>query len=75
MSPDFSPTRYVISTRRKAKRELLLLPAMNGTIGQLDQPELCDLSKGSTFLRSELLQPRRLHDSEPGRQQCCFRPQ
>ena len=39
MSPAFSPTRYVISTRRKAKRELLLLPAMNDTIGQLDQPE------------------------------------
>jgi hypothetical protein len=28
MSPAFSPTRYVISTRRKAKRELLLLPAI-----------------------------------------------
>jgi hypothetical protein len=41
MSPAFSPTRYVISTRRKAKRELLLLPAMNDTIGQLDQPEFC----------------------------------
>ena len=41
MSPAFSPTRYVISTRRKAKRELLLLPAMNETIGQLDQPECC----------------------------------
>ena len=41
MSPAFSPTRYVISTRRKVKRELLLLPAMNETIGQLDQPECC----------------------------------
>ena len=47
MSPAFSPTRYVISTRRKAKRELLLLPAMNDTIGQLDQPGiLSDLFKG-----------------------------
>ena len=47
MSPAFSPTRYVISTRRKAKRELLLLPAMNDTIGQLDQPEFCQtFSKG-----------------------------
>ena len=36
----FSPTRYVISTRRKAKRERLLLPAMDDTIDQLDQPEL-----------------------------------
>jgi hypothetical protein len=41
MSLAFSPTPYVISTRRKAKRELLLLPAMNDTIGQLDQPEFC----------------------------------
>jgi hypothetical protein len=41
MSPAFSPTRYVISTRGKAKRELLLLPAMNDTIGQLDQREFC----------------------------------
>ena len=41
MSRAFSPSRYVISTRRKAKRELLLLPAMNDTIGQLDQPEFC----------------------------------
>jgi len=41
MSPAFSPTRYVISTRRKAKRELLLLPAMNETIGQLDEGECC----------------------------------
>jgi len=46
MSPAFSPTRYVISTRRKAKRELLLLPAMNDTIGQLDQPEFCTTFKG-----------------------------
>jgi hypothetical protein len=49
MSPAFSPTRYVISTRRKAKRELLLLPAMNDTIGQLDQPEFCP-----TFQRDNL---------------------
>ena len=49
MSPAFSPTRYVISTRRKAKRELLLLPAMNDTIGQLDQPECCP-----TFQRDNL---------------------
>jgi hypothetical protein len=49
MLPAFSPTRYVISTRRKAKRELLLLPAMNGTIGQLDQPEFC-----TTFQRDIL---------------------
>ena len=46
MSLAFSPTRYVISTRRKAKRELLLLPAMNDTIGQLDQPEFCPTFKG-----------------------------
>lgn len=46
MSPAFSPTRYVISTRRKAKRELLLLPGMNDTIGQLDQPEFCTTFKG-----------------------------
>jgi hypothetical protein len=49
MSPAFSPTPYVISTRRKAKRELLLLPAMNDTIGQLDQPEFC-----TTFQRDIL---------------------
>jgi hypothetical protein len=41
MSLAFSPTRYVISIRRKAKRERLLLPAMDDTIGQLDQPEFC----------------------------------
>ena len=33
MSRAFSPSRYVISTRRKAKREVLLLPAMSDTIG------------------------------------------
>jgi hypothetical protein len=49
MSLAFSPTRYVISTRRKAKRELLLLPAMNDTIGQRDQPEFCP-----TFQRDNL---------------------
>jgi hypothetical protein len=30
MSPAFSPTRYVISTRRKAKRELLVFSASFG---------------------------------------------
>jgi hypothetical protein len=55
MSPAFSPTRYVISTRRKAKRELLLLPAMNDTIGQLDQPECCRISSASPSAASSMV--------------------
>jgi hypothetical protein len=49
MSLAFSPTRYVISIRRKAKRERLLLPAMDDTIGQLDQPEFCQTFQRDNF--------------------------
>jgi hypothetical protein len=62
MSPAFSPTRYVISTRRKAKRELLLLPAMNETIGQLDQPECCP-----TFQRENCIDISEFESSLSGR--------
>jgi hypothetical protein len=51
MSLAFSPTRYVISIRRKAKRERLLLPAMDDTIGQLDHRNSVRPFKGIIFHR------------------------
>ena len=80
MSPAFSPTRYVISTRRKAKRELLLLPAMNETIGQLDEGECCptfqrenciDISEFESHMASHAV--RSLWGSCPGCRIVCQR--
>jgi hypothetical protein len=57
MSPAFSPTRYVISTRRKAKRERLLLPCNERHHWSARSTGiLYDLSTGyfaTTFLRFE----------------------